>query len=325
MGSDPIAIPMLNALISEFSERVSLEAIFTQPDRRTGRGKALKPNEIKIWAQEHRIPIYQPEQIGQEEINLFRENRWDLVLVMAYGHILKRRLLDMPRRGFYNLHASILPRLRGASPIETAIVTGETETGVTLIKIVPALDAGPIAGIERIPIHPDIRADELRLLLADACIPLLRQTLPSILSGHEILTEQEPSKATYCRLIDKRDGWLDFSLTAQEIVNHVRGFYPWPGAVFDYQGTPIRVGSVEAVERPESLVGEAPGTICCDRKQFVIACRDEAVSLKTLQKPGGKMIDTASFLNGFPIESLSRIQYPKRVPLVADKHFRRTD
>ena len=325
MGSDPIVIPTLEALVSEFSDRVRLEAIFTQPDRRTGRGKALKPNEIKTWAQEHGIPVYQPEKIGEEEIKLFRKNNWELVLVMAYGHILKKSLLELPRLGFYNLHASILPHLRGASPIETAIVTGETETGVTLIKIVPALDAGPIAGIERIAIPSDVRASELRVQLAEACVPLLRNILPTILAGNETLTEQDSARATYCRLIDKLDGWLDFNLTAREIVNHIRGFYPWPGAVFDYEDTSIRVGEAEAVKRSESLTGKTPGTIDCDRKQLVIACGDDAVSLKSLQKPGGKMIDTASFLNGFRIENGAVVKFPERVPLVADQYFRRTD
>ena len=323
MGSDPIAIPMLDALLGEFSGSVSLEAVFTQPDRRTGRGKALKPNEIKIWAQEHGLPLYQPEKIGPEEEELFRSNGWDLGIVMAYGHILKRNLLGLPRLGFYNLHTSILPKLRGASPVETAIVTGETETGVTLIKIVPALDAGPIVGTEKLPVPATIRAPELRTALADACIPLMRNTLPSILSGTVKLEDQNPDQVTFCRLIDKQDGWLDFGLTAKEIIDHVRGFYPWPGAIFEYDGTILRVGSADIVERPESLSDASTGTLFVERKRLIVTCGEGAVSLLELQKPGGKMIDIASFLNGFTFENGSVIRFPKRVTLVSNKYFSR--
>jgi methionyl-tRNA formyltransferase len=324
MGSDPIAIPMLDILVSEFRNSVTLDAVFTQPDRRTGRGKSLHANEIKSWATERKIPVYQPEKIGATEVKLFRTNSWQLGIVMAYGHILNKTLLSIPELGFYNLHASILPKLRGASPIETAIVTGETETGVTLIKIIQALDAGPIAGIERRILSPEINSVELRTLLAQACIPLLRNTLPSLLRDAPILQEQDSTQATYCRLIDKQDGWVDFALTAKEVTDHVRGFYPWPGASFNYSGTAINIGSAEEVECPEPLRFSQPGTLFCDRQQLIIACGDNAVRIHSLQKPGGKMIATPSFLNGFEFISGSVIDFPRREALVSDKYFRKS-
>lgn len=322
MGSDPIAIPMLKSLVSDFKDSLTLDAVFTQPDRKTGRGKKRTANAIKIWAQERDIPVFQPEKIGHTEIEMFRNQQWNLALVMAYGHILKDALLEIPSHGFFNLHASILPKLRGASPIETAIVTGENETGVTMMKVIKALDAGPILATERYPINKQINALELRQQLAQCCIPLLQKSLPLILSKKPQLTAQDENKATYCRLIDKLDGWIDFKMIAQAVLDHINGFYPWPGAYFEYNGILLKIGSARIHEQPDSLVSAHPGQLFCDQKQLFIQCKDLSIEIQSLQKPGGKMISVASFLNGFEFKNELTIKFPTRHPLVNHKYFK---
>src|SRR5690625_502022 len=151
MGSDPIALPSLEFL-AEQSDQLEIAAVFTQPDRRTGRGRKLQANAIKLWAEANKIEVFQPEKPGESEVEWMRENEIDLILVMAYGHILRQNLIESVPLKIYNLHASLLPKYRGASPIEAAIAEGESETGVTLMEVVRKLDAGPIVDAEKFPI-----------------------------------------------------------------------------------------------------------------------------------------------------------------------------
>lgn len=323
MGSDPIVIPTLNALFNEHAHQIKLDAIFTQPDRRTGRGKKLTPNAVKRWAMEHSIPVHQPDKLGEQAIQQFKDNNWDLCLVMAYGHIIKQQLLDTPRFGFYNLHASILPKLRGASPIETAIVTGESETGVTLMKMVKALDAGPILSTQKQVIETTTNALELRSQLGEACIPLLKNSLHKILDDTATLTSQDESNASYCRLIDKQDGEIDFDLDPQHIYNHIRGLHPWPGATFKYQDIPFKVGSAKTVDIPDELNDQPNGTLISNGKSIIIRCKNGALQIETIQKPGGKMIPTNALLNGLTFDSPTRLHFSTRYPFTSPKYFKK--
>ena len=324
MASDPIAIPSLECLRSTFADPIDLTAIYTQPDRRTGRGKKLTPNAIKTWADSRKVPVFQPQKMNSAAIDEFEKLQADLVIVMAYGHILPKRMLTLAGFGFYNLHASLLPKLRGASPIETAIVTGEKTTGVTLMEVVPALDAGPIVDIQVCDIHPSMTAPELRMQMADACVPLLQRALPLILKGCAPSTPQDSASATYCRLIDKDDGYLDFNLGTRDILHHILGFQPWPGALFELEAMTYRIGKASDTPSTADLPSPAtPGTLFCDQKKLAIAASDGWIEILEIQKPGGKMLPVAEFLNGSQLKSGSGVSFPNRYPLIKNQYFKK--
>ncbi|HLP24290.1 MAG TPA: methionyl-tRNA formyltransferase, partial [Acidobacteriota bacterium] len=208
MGSDAIALPMLNWL-AEQGSGACVVAIFTQPDRPVGRGQKVQPNAIKLWAQERGIPVHQPEKLRDAELAALSGYGADLALVMAYGHILRDAFINAPRLGTLNLHTSLLPKYRGASPIQTAVASGERTTGVTLMRIVAALDAGPIADAENVTIEPRDTALTVEAKLSAACVPLIARALPRLASGTQTFEEQNHADATFCRKLEKTDGVLD--------------------------------------------------------------------------------------------------------------------
>ncbi|MEQ9822762.1 MAG: methionyl-tRNA formyltransferase [Puniceicoccaceae bacterium] len=320
MASDPIALPALDCVWNDFSPQIECTAIYTQPDRRRGRGRQLTLNPIKQWALDRDLRVMQPQRMDREAIATFEALQCDLVIVMAYGHLLPRRMLTMARRGFVNLHASLLPKLRGASPVETAIVTGESQTGVTLMRIAPELDSGPILDVESIDIKENETGVSLRQRLSAACVPLLQRSLPSLLDGSAIASEQCHEEASYCRLIDKDDGWLDFSLSTLELLRHIRGFQAWPGALFEWQGVTYRIGEgcVGSHETPLH-----PGLLLRGRRQLHIGTRDGWLEVLQIQKPGGKMMAVSDFLNGCNLPERAPLSFPKRFPLVASHPFRK--
>ena len=228
MGADPIALPVLDSLHAE--PRVQLAAVLTQPDRPSGRGKKLRMNPVKAWAAQHGIETRDPDKPGDSEVQWLRELGIQIALVMAYGHILKRNLLDAPPQGTWNLHASLLPFHRGASPVESALLCGDVQTGVSLMKIIPKMDAGPVLDAETVPICPDDTSPSLREKLARACVPLVARNLDRLASGTAIPAEQDEAAATYCAKISKQDGRLDFTLPAAQLERRVRAFTPWPGS-----------------------------------------------------------------------------------------------
>ncbi len=323
MGSDPIALPLLDSLVQDCSELIRVDAVFTQPDRKTGRGKKLTPNAIKTWASANDVPVHQPEKLDSSWNNIFKENDWQFAIVMAYGHLIRKSLLDIPKLGFYNLHASLLPRLRGASPIETAITVGEQKTGVTLMKMVPALDAGPMLAKIDYSVDPEENALQLREKLANLCPELMRIGLTEILSGEPHLVEQNPEQATYCRKIDKDDGWIDFDLTPEEILNQVRGLFPWPGAFFNYQGIRLKIGTATPASRPSGFEAAPNGLLIQKDKSLIICCEGGALFLDSIQKPGGKLLPVKEFLNGFSVDAETQLTYPARFDFVRDSYFKK--
>jgi methionyl-tRNA formyltransferase len=212
MGSDAIALPALNWLAR--GDIGQVVAVCTQPDRAAGRGQKVQANAIKLWALERGLSVLQPEKIGAAERKQLADLQPDLTLVMAYGHILKQDVITTPRLGTLNLHTSVLPQYRGASPIQTAIACGEKETGVTLMQLVRELDAGPVADVERVAIAPLDTATEVESRLAQACVPLLARCLPAIAAGTQIFTAQNADQVTFCRRLEKSDGGLDFTKPA---------------------------------------------------------------------------------------------------------------
>jgi methionyl-tRNA formyltransferase len=307
LGSDIIALPLLEWLAGEGSAHARVTAVFTQPDRAVGRGQKVTPNGIKAWALARDLPVYQPEKISEEVRAQLAALSADVSLVMAYGHILKQDFIDTPRLGTLNLHASLLPKYRGASPIQTAIANGEAETGVSLMRIVRQLDAGPVADVERVVIAPHDTALEIEGKLAAACVPLLARTLPKLAAQGLVFVEQEHAAATFCRRLVKDDGRLDFNAPANVLAARINGLFPWPACAVEIAGQPVKIGLAEVVAQPnliEPRVGGQPaGSIVgADAEGLRIATGGGGeLRCLRLQKPGGKMLPAAEFLRGFPV------------------------
>lgn len=299
MGSDPIALPALEWLAGEGRSVGEVVAVFTQPDRATGRGQKVQPNEIKVWAQARGLPVFQPDKVTGVEQQQLADLQPDLTLVMAYGHILRQEFIDTPRLGTLNLHTSVLPAYRGASPIQTAIANGETSTGVTLMRMVLRLDAGPVADVERVPIAPLDTAREVDAKLAQACVPLLARCLPRIAAGTQVFTPQDEAAATFCRRHEKTDGVLDFAAPAAQLAGRINGLMPWPGCSVMINGQVVKLGLADAVPATDH---QSPGAVLgADANGLLIATRQGALRLQKLQRPGGKMLPATEFLRGFPV------------------------
>jgi len=323
MGSDAIALPALNWLVGEGRNVALLAGVFTQPDRATGRGQKIQPNAIKLWAQARGLPVLQPEKTGPAEREQLAAFKPDLTLVMAYGHILGQDFIDTPRLGTWNLHTSLLPGYRGASPIQAAITSGDTGTGVTLMRLVRQLDAGPMADAERVAIAPLDTAIEVGAKLADACVPLLARVLPRIAAGTQSCTEQDATRATFCRRLDKSDGVLDFTQPAAVLAARINGLMPWPGCAVEIDGQTVKLGLadicnvlIDKLPRP----GEAAGT---DAEGLLVGTGQGTLRLRKLQRPGGKMLSAAEFLRGWPVAPGTRLPSHPMPLLVAREPFPR--
>jgi methionyl-tRNA formyltransferase len=303
-GSDPIALPMLEWLAGADANLVRLAGVFTQPDRPVGRGQQVRANAIKTWALARALPVLQPEKIAADTRQELAAMEADLGLVMAYGHILRDEFIGTPRFGMLNLHTSILPKYRGASPIQTAIACGERETGVTLMRIVRRMDAGPVAAVARVGIGPLETAVEVEARLAAACGPLVAQALPALAAGALTFAEQDETAATYCRKLAKEDGALDFTAAAEVLAARVNGLFPWPCCAVEIAGQAIKFGLADVVESasPVATARPAPGEVCgADALGLLIATGHRVLRVHRLQRPGGRMLAAAEFLRGCPI------------------------
>lgn len=317
MGSDPIVLPLLEALVKRFSDQLEVMAVYTQPDRRSGRGMRLKAGPVKVLAQELGLEVRQPERMNEDEYVWLREQGCELILVMAYGQILKQELLDLPSHAILNFHASILPSYRGASPLEGAISAGEKETGVTLMQIIRELDAGAILDVEKVAIEPDMQRDELADKLAAACIPLLERNLGSIAEMSLDFTPQDSEKATFTRILTKDDSLLDFRCEATSLYNRIRALAGWPGAAFEIKSDRIKAKEIRVTD------GEGrPGEILsADEDGLTVACCKGALKFMQLQRPGGRMMSVGDFLRGYPLSVGQILDSSDMVPLVGSKPF----
>jgi methionyl-tRNA formyltransferase len=322
LGSDAIALPLLNWLTSDVGRTVAeIVGIFTQPDRPVGRGQKIAANSIKTWAMERTIPVFQPEKITDDVRAQLGALNPDISLVMAYGHILRDAFITTPRLGTLNLHTSLLPLYRGASPIQTATANGDRETGVTLMRIVRELDAGPLADVERVGIGALDTALDIETKLSAACVPLIARTLPLLATGKLIFTEQNHAMATFCRRLEKGDGALDFAAPASTLAARINGLFPWPTCTFEFNAQPIKVGIAEALSEPTSA---APGTILgADIEGLRVATGQGVLRLRQLQRPGGRMLPAGEFLRGFLMPAGSVVTSQPMPALLSAAPFRR--
>ena len=323
MGSDAIALPALNWLVGEGRSVAQLTGVFTQPDRATGRGQKIQPNAIKLWAQARGLPVLQPEKTGPAEREQLAALKPDLTLVMAYGHILRQDFIDTPKLGTLNLHTSLLPKYRGASPIQTAIAAGETGTGVTLMRMVRQLDAGPVADVERVVIAPLDTAAEVEAKLAAACVPLLARALPCIAAGTQIFSEQDATQATFCRRLDKSDGGLDFNQPAAVLAARINGLMPWPGCAVAINGQTVKLGQADTC----NLLGYKPTdpgiVIGVDADGLLVGTGQGILRLRQLQRPGGKMLSASEFLRGCPVSAGTQLPSHPMPALLSETPFSR--
>lgn len=312
LGSDPIALPLLDWLAGEGSAVARVVAVFTQPDRPVGRGQKITANGIKLWALARGLPVFQPEKITEDVRAQLAALNADVSLVMAYGHILKQDFIDTPRLGTLNLHASLLPKYRGASPIQTAIANGELETGVSLMRIVRQLDAGPVADVERVSIAPRDTALDIEQKLGAACVPLLARTLPSLATNELVFIEQDHAAATFCRRMVKDDGRLDFAAPPAELAARINGLFPWPACSVEIAGQTIKIGLADVFDEQAHpdichLLNDKPaGTVVgADEEGLLVKAGggegSGVLRCLRLQKPGGKMLPAPEFLRGSPI------------------------
>ncbi len=320
LGSDPIARPLLDWLAGEGAPLGEVIAVFTQPDRPAGRGRPIQPNSIKAWAQARGLPVFQPERLGEAEVRELAALEPDLGLVMAYGHILREAFIAAPRLGCLNLHSSLLPLYRGAAPIQAAIAAGNRMTGVSLMRIVRRLDAGPVADRERVPIGPLDTAADLEARLAAACLPLLQRSLERLARGALAFADQDESQATYCRKLSKDDGVLDFSAPAASLAARINGLFPWPGCAVEVAGHALRIGLADIGPVWDPAPDKAPGTVLgSDDEGLLVATGSGALRLRRLQRAGGRLLPAAEFLRGFPLPAGTRLPSRPMPPLTAQR------
>ncbi|MDO8540383.1 MAG: methionyl-tRNA formyltransferase [Opitutaceae bacterium] len=321
LGSDAIALPLLEWLAGQGSGVAQVVAVFTPPDRPAGRGQKIQPNAIKTWALERSLPVHQPEKVTDEVRAQLGTLAADVALVMAYGHILRDEFINTPRLGTLNLHTSLLPKYRGASPIQTAVASGERETGVTLMRMVRKLDAGPVADVERAAIETLDTAADVERKLALAGVPLLRRALPRLAHGTLTFTPQDDAAATYCRKLEKGDGALDYSASASALAARINGLFPWPGCTAEINGAVLKLGLADVAGAPPPAADapdrHQPGAVLGHDAHGVIVQTGEGVlRLRQLQRPGARMLPAAEFLRGFPIASGAVIPSRPMPPLV---------
>lgn len=297
-ASDEIALGAIEFLKN--SPDFPLACVVSNPDRPKGRGKKLSPNAVSQWAIENGIELMRPEGgVDDATVARLRELGVELIIVMAYGCMLKSNVLEYGKYPCLNLHGSILPKYRGASPIETAIALGETRTGVSLMRIVKKMDAGAVCDVEEIEIDTDDTATSLRKKFRDASPELLRRNLPKIADDSAVFLEQDEAAATYTRKFDKSDMLVDFSADGKTIRDRIRalGF-----GIFECGGDAIKVSGAyfERTPKPPSTVGKVLAASVADG--IKIACADGWVGFANLQKPCAKMMSAKDFFAGYKIE-----------------------
>jgi len=294
MGSPDFALPSLSALAA--ARNYQVVGVVTQPDRASGRGRELKAPPVKTLALELNIPVMQPEKLrAPEAMDQLRAWNPDLIVVAAFGQILKKDVLELPRYGCINVHASLLPRWRGAAPINAAILHGDEATGVTIMQMDVGLDTGPMLACKAIRIKPDDTAGSVIQALSTLGADLLIETLPDYLSGKLTPQPQPAEGGTYAPMLKKEDGLLDFTRPAIELERRVRAMNPWPSAWFEWNGNLLKVLRASTVSGDKSLVSGSRFTV---EGRPAVQSAEGALVLDEVQPSGKKVMLGKSFLAG---------------------------
>ena len=300
MGTAELSCASLEKLAG--SGEFSVAAVVTQPDKPKGRDLKLTPSPVKVLAEKLNLPVLQPVKAREESfIQQLRELKPDLMVVVAYGQILPQAILNVPPHGCLNVHTSLLPKYRGAAPIQWAIADGEPETGVTIMKMDAGLDTGPILSTRRTPILPTDDSQVLHDRLAQLGAELLVETIPGYVTG-KILPQPQPAEgSSYAAKIKKEDGRIDWNLPAVKIWNRLRAFTPWPGAFAFLQTEPkpqlLKIWKAEPVQKS----GAAGTVLTADKTGIVVGCGQGALRILELQREGGRRLTAEQFLAGCAI------------------------
>ena len=306
MGTPEFAVPSLRALVEHappaklWASGLDVAGVVTRPDKPAGRGRQIAASPVKQFAQANGIPVYQPGPLRRpDSLKLLQSIEPDLIIVAAFGQILPPEVLDLPPHGCLNVHASLLPRWRGAAPVAAAILAGDNETGVPIMQMEEGLDTGPIAAQRATPIGPDETAGELTARLAVLGADLLIQTLPFWLAEAIVPQPQDDSRATMTRPLRKDEGRLDWTRSAEELARRVRAYSPWPAAFTLWQGSRVKVLTAHAIAAERS---NTPGA--CLRIEsggvsgLAVACGQGALALDVIQLEGKRALPIADVLRG---------------------------
>jgi len=303
MGTPEFAVPTLEALVRAGHEIV---AVYTQPDRPKGRGQQFVPPPVKEAALCLGLPVFQPERVRRpENVAALEALTPEVMVVVGYGQIIPQSIIDIPRLGILNVHASLLPKYRGAAPIQWAIANGDQETGVTIMQIDAGLDTGDMLSTWRTSIGSDETAPELAGRLATSGADLLVRTLDDLAAGRAVPVKQDDAQATQAPILKKEDGQILWTRTAQEIYNRLRGFTPWPGAYTSFRGQQLQILRAAVCG---ARVPERPGTMDAQRRRLFVACgSDTVLELLEIQLQGKKRMGVDAFLNGYAIEQHEKL------------------
>ncbi len=308
MASDAIAIKPIEFI----RDNHQLCCVVSNPDRPKGRGKKLSPNDVSQWAIDNNIELMRPEGKPDDAlVARLRELGVELIIVMAYGHILKNNILEYGKYPCLNLHASLLPELRGASPIETAIALGKRKTGVSLMAISPKMDEGDVADVCEIDIEDTDNSKTLREKISQSSVSVLEKNLPLLESGSLKFIPQDSSKATYARKLSKEDLYLDFNKTARDLFNRIRAF---SAGIFSYNDDAIKIFDVVPVDE-EKIFNTAGEVLEASSNGLKIACAKGAILAMTLQKPCSKAMQAKDFFAGYKIEVGAILKSSENKPL----------
>jgi methionyl-tRNA formyltransferase len=298
MGTPDFAVPALDALCQAGHD---LAAVYCQPPRPAGRGQRSRPCPVQAWAEDRGIPVQTPVSLKKADAQqVFRDLRLDAAVVAAYGLILPKAILEAPRLGCLNIHASLLPRWRGAAPIHRALLAGDRETGISIMQMDEGLDTGPVLLTERIPITDDMTAAVLHDALSALGARLIVDALQGLADGTLEATPQPEQGVTYAAKLTREEGRLDWTESADALERKVRAFTPWPGAWCEVAGARVKLLAAQVVDG----AGD-PGAVLDDR--LTIACGERALRPSRLQREGRKEMDAETFLRGFPLPKGSRV------------------
>jgi methionyl-tRNA formyltransferase len=293
LGTPDFAVPSLRALALDHE----VVAVFTQPNRPKGRGQEIAESPVKIEAEKLRIPLHQPERIRRpESIELIRQLQPELMVVVGYGQIIPQSIIDIPPRGILNVHASLLPKYRGAAPIQWAIASGERETGVTIMQIDAGLDTGDMLLKASTAIADHETAPELSQRLAHLGAGLLVQAIAELESARLVPEKQDDADATLAPILKKEDGQIDWSRSAQQVYDRFRGFQPWPGAYTNFRGRQL---NITAMRLAQQSAGD-PASLMIDKRKLAVHCGSgTAIEVLEVQMAGKKRTSVEAFLNGY--------------------------
>ncbi|WP_131926349.1 methionyl-tRNA formyltransferase [Hazenella coriacea] len=303
MGTPDFAVPSLTALIQE---KYDVVTVVTQPDRPKGRKKVITPTPVKVVAERYGIPVFQPEKL-RDPVNVEKVLSYqpDLIVTAAYGQILPESLLKVPKYGCINVHASLLPKYRGGAPIHQAIIDGEEETGVTIMYMVKALDAGDMIAQRAIPITETDHVGTMHDKLSQVGAELLTETLPPLLKGELTPIAQDETQVTYAPNIKRDDEKIDWSRSAKQLTNQIRGLHPWPVAFTVWHGKPFKIWWAHVLEESADAI---PGTVKrVDEEGIVVSTGEGCLKLTDIQPAGKKRMSVSEFIRGHQMEAGERL------------------